>query len=326
MSPGVPIVLIWDPIRDLDWSYEPERELLAAEGVALVVPDVDRASLGQLQRADVLIVSDPFPAELLPHLTRCVGIICYSVGMDAVDLTAASAMNIPVTNVAGYCTDEVSDHAMALLLAVERRLIPFTRCAQDGDWDVYSRADFHEIRRLRGQTVGIIGLGRIGCQVAAKCSAFGMKVIAFDPYLGESPGEFVELCDLDVLLSRSDIVVLCSALTDSSRRLLDADRIAVLRPGVVIVNVARGALIDEDALRVALESGHVSAAALDVRTSEPPNADSDLLRALPNVVLTPHMAATSREARHDLHVLAAQRALELLSDVGRVAAGVRANS
>ena len=316
MTPDDPTVLIWDPIRDLDWVYDRERELLAAEGVALVVPDTERASIEQLQRADVLIVSGPFPSELFAHLTRCAGVICYSVGMDAVDADAAAAAAIPVTNVAGYCTDEVSDHAMALLLAIQRRLIPFVRKAERGEWNVYAGPEFYGIRRLRGQTVGIVGLGRIGSQVAVKCAAFGMTVLAHDPYLESSPLDFVRLCGLDDLLGRSEVVVLCSALTDSSRRLLDAERIAALRPGAVIVNVARGALIDEAALLQALAAGRIGAAGLDVRAQEPP-ADDDPLRQLPNVVLTQHMAATSQEARDDLHVFAARRAIELLVRAGR---------
>ena len=320
MMPDDPVVLIWDPIRDLPWSYERELELLAAEGVRLVVPETDRATVEQLRGADVLIVSDPFPSDLFAHLKRCTGIICYSVGMDAVDAAPAAAAHIPVTNVAGYCTDEVSDHAMALLLAVQRRLIPFTRSADRGEWNVYSGADFYGIRRMRGQTVGIVGLGRIGSQVAIKCSAFGMTVIAYDPYLTESPLDFVELGELDALLERSDVIVLCSALTQSSRRLLDADRIAKMRPGAVIVNVARGALIDEAALAEALASGQISGAALDVRAQEPPDLNGDPLRGVPNVVLTQHMAATSTEARDDLHVFAARRAMELLADAGRVPA------
>jgi D-3-phosphoglycerate dehydrogenase len=320
MMPGDPVVLIWDPIRDLEWSYERERELLAAQDVRLVVPETDRATVEQMRGADVLIVSDPFPPDLLAHLTRCTGIICYSVGMDAVDAIAAAAAQIPVTNVAGYCTDEVSDHAMALLLAVQRRLIPFTRSADRGEWDVYSGTDFYGIRRMRGQTVGIVGLGRIGSQIAIKCSAFGMTVIAYDPYLTRSPLDFVELVELDALLDRSDVIVLCSALTESSRRLLDAARIAKIRPGAVIVNVARGALIDEPALAQAVASGQVSGAALDVRAQEPPDVNGDPLRGLPNVVLTQHIAATSTEARDDLHVFAARRAMELLIDAGRAPA------
>lgn len=313
---ATPKVLIFDPIRDLDWSYERERDLLAAEGVELVVPETAHASEEQLREADVLIVSDPFPSDLLELLTgHCRGIICYSVGMDAVDADAAERAGIPVTNVAGYCTDEVSDHAMALLLALQRRLPSFLESAQDGEWDVYDGDSFYGIRRMRGQTVGIVGLGRIGSLVAHKCAAFGMKVLAYDPYLERSPITEADLVDLDGLLASSDVVILCSALTSSARRLIDAGRIARMRPGALLVNVARGGLVDEAALCEALTSGALGGAALDVRASEPP-PDPDPLRGLPNVLLTQHMAATSQEARDDLHVFAARRAAELLAASG----------
>ena len=313
-------VLIWDPIQGLDWSYDIEQKGLAEHGVELVVPDRETADDEQLARADVLVVSGPFPSHLLGRLDNCVGIICYSVGMDAVDASAAAAASIPVTNVAGYCTHEVSEHAMALLLALQRRLLSFARRAGRGEWDVYSGKDFFGIRRVHGQTLGIVGLGRIGTQVAAKASAFGMRVIAFDPYLSVAPQEFVRLVDLDTLLADSDAVVLCSALTDSSRQLLDAHRIASMRQGAVLVNVARGGLVDETALVAALATGHLSGAALDVREQEPP-ADDDPLRTADNVVLTQHMGATSQEARIDLHLMAVQRAVALLVDSGRLPQG-----
>lgn len=315
-----PNVLVWDPIRDLEWSYDRERDLLAAEGIELVVPEPGRATDEQLRAADVVIVSDPFPSDLMPLLAgHCVGIICYSVGMDAVDAEAASRAGIPVTNVAGYCTDEVSDHAMALLLTLQRRLVPFLESAQRGDWDVYAGDAFYGIRRLRGQTVGIVGLGRIGSQVAVKCTAFGMQVHAYDPFLDRSPVPGVELMDLEPLLAGSDVLILCSALTSSARRLIDAERLATMRRGALLVNVARGGLVDEVALLAALRSGALAGAGLDVRAHEPPPAD-DPLRGLPNVVLTQHMAATSQEARDDLHVFAARRAAELLGAAGRLPA------
>lgn len=313
-----PTVLIWDPIRGLDWSYDRERELLARDGVDLVVPASATATPEQLAAADVVIVSGPFPSQNFVHLNRCVGIICYSVGMDAVDAAAAAAAGILLTNVAGYCTDEVADHAMAMLLAVERRLITFARRADDGEWDVYSGPDFTGIRRLRGQRAGIVGLGRIGSQVAVRCAAFGMTVVGHDPYLKQSPLPFVDLIGLEELLAGSDAVILCSALTDTSRLLLDASRIALLRTGAVVVNVARGGLVHEQALASALATGRVSGVALDVRTDEPPDHERDPFRGLPNVVLTQHMAATSWEARDDLHVFAARRAVELLGEAGRL--------
>jgi D-3-phosphoglycerate dehydrogenase len=312
-----PTVLIWDPIRDLDWSYEPERILLQSRGVRLVVPETARATSDQLGTADVVIVSGRFPSGLLAEMPRTVGIICYSVGMDAVNAGAAAEAGITVSNVAGYCTDEVADHAMALLLALQRRLYPFLVSAQAGDWNVYHGSDFLGIRRLRGQTVGILGLGRIGSQVAQRCSAFGMTVIAYDPYVTESTVPGVGMVDLDDLLARSDAVVLCGALTQSSRGLLDADRIGRMRPDAVLVNVARGGLVDEQAVADAVRSGRLAGAALDVRAEEPPGA-GDVLVGIPNLLLTQHMAATSQQARDDLHTFAARRAVELLVAAGRL--------
>jgi phosphoglycerate dehydrogenase-like enzyme len=313
-----PTVLIWDPIRELEWDYHREAELLQARGVDLVVPDTATASAEQLWVADVVIVSGPFPTELLAAMPRCVGIICYSVGMDAVEAGAALAAGIPVTNVAGYCTDEVADHALTLLLALQRHLFPFLVAAQLGDWNVYQGPHFTGIRRLRGQTVGIVGLGRIGSQVAVRCMAFGMRVVAYDPYV-ESPGVAgVTMMSLEEMLGASDVVILCGALTPTSRGLLDGERISQMRPGALLVNVARGGLVDEVALTEAVRSGAIGGAALDVRAQEPPEGDADPLRGLPTVLLTQHMAATSQEARDDLHVFAARRALELLTAAGRL--------
>lgn len=312
-----PVVLVYDPITSVPWDYDAEREALAAAGVDLRVPATDTADEHELSVADVVIVSAPFPTRLLSRLERCVGIICYSVGMDSVDAAAAEAARIPVTNVAGYCTEEVSDHALALLLAVWRGIVPFAVSAAQGDWDVYDSRPFRAIRRLRGRRVGVVGLGRIGSRVAAKAGGFDMEVVAHDPYLTESPVQGVELVTLEELLRSCDAVVLCSALTSSSRGLIDAERLKLMKPDAVLVNVARGGMVDEAALAEALKSGAIGAAALDVRAQEPPPAD-DPLRSLPNVILTQHVAATSRESHADLHALAAERALELLRRAGRL--------
>jgi D-3-phosphoglycerate dehydrogenase len=204
---------------------------------------------------------------------------------------------------------------------LQRHLLPFLLSAQRGDWDVYQGTDFTGIRRLRGQTVGIIGLGRIGSQVAVRCGAFGMRVIAYDPFLTAPSVPGAELVELDELLADSDAVVLCGALTDSSRGILDAERIGRMRPDAFLVNVSRGALIDETALAGALRSGRLGGAALDVRAQEPPQSP-DPLAGLPNVLLTQHLAATSAQAREDVHLIAARRALELLDAAGRLPAGV----
>jgi D-3-phosphoglycerate dehydrogenase len=309
-------VLVFDPIRELEWSYESERALLAARGADLVVPASADEARAELAGADVVVVSDWLPTELIGSLSRCVGLLSYKVGLDTFDVDAAQAAGIPVRSIAGYCTEEVSDHALMLLLAAARRLLPFSRAAAEGEWDVYGWPEFRSIRRLRGRTLGIVGAGRIGSRVAVKAQAFGLRTIAYDPYLTALSVPDLELVGLDELLERSEAIVLCSALTESSRGVVGAEAFARMRDGVILVNVARGGLVDEAALLDALRSGRVGVAALDVRAEEPPDPEHDEIRRQPNVVLTQHLAATSVESHADLHAFAAREAILLLEEAG----------
>jgi D-3-phosphoglycerate dehydrogenase / 2-oxoglutarate reductase len=312
-------VVIWDPRNDGIWTYDIETELLAAHGVGLVVPEGDHADAADLASADVLIVASPLPNSTFETMPRCIGIVCYSAGMDTVDIDAAGAAGIEVTSAAGYCTDEVSDHAMALLLALQRRLLEFATLATNGDWSPYFATGSLGIRRVRGQTMGIVGAGRIGSAVATKAGAFGMNVLAYDPFLTAHPLPFVTLVDLPQLLAESDAVVLCSALTEQARHLIGADALAQMKDGAVLVNVARGAIVDEAAIAVALDSGRLAGVGLDVREQEPPDPARDRLRARPNAVLTQHLGATSAQSHYDLHMIAARRCVELLTSAGRIA-------
>jgi D-3-phosphoglycerate dehydrogenase / 2-oxoglutarate reductase len=212
----------------------------------------------------------------------------------------------------------VSDHAVLLILAAQRRLLPFAMAAREGRWDVYQWPELGQIHRLASRTVGIIGLGRIGQLVARKLHGFRLTVIAYDPYIPGTADPEVELVSLDELCARADIVVSCAALTDTSRGLIDAATIAKMRPGVIVVNVSRGGVVVEDALADALESGHVAYAALDVRSPEPPEPTRDLITHLPNVLLTQHIAASSVESVAGLHVEAASQIVALLRQAGRL--------
>jgi len=312
-----PCVVIWDPRHDGSWSYDIEAEILNVHGINLFVPESLRASDATLGRADVLVVASPLPNSAFELLTRCVGIVCYSTGMDVVDIEAAAAAGIPVANAGGYCTDEVSDHAMGLLLALQRRLVEFANLAAAGDWSPYFASSSLGIRRIRGQTLGIIGVGRVGSAVAGKAFAFGMEILAYDPFVGDHRLPYVTLVELSELLSRSDAVVVCSALTNDSRHLIDGKAVASMKPGSVLVNVARGAIVDEAAVASALDAGILRGVGLDVREQEPPDPARDRLRQRENAILTQHLAATSEQSHHDLHVITAMRCVELVQDAGR---------
>jgi phosphoglycerate dehydrogenase-like enzyme len=314
-----PQVVVFDPIPG-DWSFAVEEAALAQRGVRLHVPETPEEADEAIQDATVVIVTGirRLDAARVASLRDPAGILCYSIGMDKVDGPAAQARGIPIRNVPDYCTDEVSDHAMALLLAAERRIVPVANATAVA-WG-RDRTLTDPIRRLRGQTLGLLGAGRIGRLVSRKARAFGFTTIAYDPIITDTGEPDLELVSFDELLERADALVLCAALTPSSRGIISHEALSRTKPGLILVNVARGELIDELALADALQDGRVGYAALDVRAPEPPSADDDPLAGLPDLLQTPHMAATSQEAVLDLHRLAARYTLELLESAGRIPA------
>ena len=177
-----------------------------------------------------------------------------------------------------------------------------------------------QLHRLKSRTIGIIGLGRIGHLVAQKLHGFRPTVIAYDPYIEGTRDPEVELVSLDELAARSDIVVSCAALTDTSRGIIGADFLSKTKPGVLIVNVSRGGIVAEDALVDALDRGHVAYAALDVRSPEPPDPSNDRITGRDDVILTQHIAASSVESIAGLHVEAAEQIIKLLREAGRLPA------
>lgn len=316
-----PLVVIPEPIRAMDWTYDVERSILEPFGVRLLVPETADEARAALPDADVVFTSSPLRADDIARLgDGCVGILCYSVGMDYVDAAAAKDRGIPIWNCPTSNNEEVSDHAILMILAAQRRLLPFALAARAGEWGIYEWPELSQIHRIRSRTIGIIGLGRIGHLVAQKLHGFRPTVIAYDPFIKSTRDQEVELVSLDTLAARSDIVVSCAALTETSSGIIGADFLARTKPGVLIVNVSRGGIVDEDALVEALDSGHVAYAALDVRSPEPPVAGQDRVTGRDDVVLTQHIAASSVESVAGLHVEAAEQIVRLLREAGRLPA------
>ncbi len=321
-SSGGPLVVIPEPITSMGWRYDVERSILEPHGIRLVVPATPEEARDQLAIADVVFTSSPLPASQIELLgTDCVGILCYSVGMDYVDAAAAKARGIPIWNCPTSNNEEVSDHAILLILAAQRRLLKFALAARDGDWDIYEWPELSQIHRMSTRTIGIIGLGRIGHLVAQKLSGFRPTIIAHDPYIDAPRDPGIQLVELDELAARADIVVSCAALTETSRGIIGREFLAGTKPGVIVVNVSRGGIVDEDALADLLESGHVAYAGLDVRSPEPPVAGRDRLTHRDDVVLTQHIAASSVESVAGLHVEAAEQIVRILREAGRLPAG-----
>lgn len=254
----------------------------------------------------------PVTRRVLEGLAPRATVIRYGVGYDNIDVEAASELGVRVANVPDYGTATVADHAAALLLALLRRLPHYDRAVREAGW--IAPAAVGEVRALDGAAVGLIGTGRIGLALADRLRAFGLRLLAFDPYADEEAlrRRGVEPVGLEELLPAVDALSLHAPATPETRHVIDAAALAKLKPGAVIVNTARGALIDEAALHDALERGSLAGAALDVFEEEPLPDDSPLRRHAA-VLLTPHVAFYSDRSVDDLQRLAAEEAQRALA-------------
>ena len=263
----------------------------------------------------VLVTYAKLTGPLLRELKKCKAIGRFGLGVDNIDLPAAKELGIAVNYVPDYCLHEVSDHAMALLLALARKVTFANRLVQSGRWEV---PPIVPLRRLAGQVLGLIGFGNIPRMVAPRAKAFGLDVVTYDPYVNKDAAAAagVEAVSFDELLARSDFVSVHAPLQPATRGLMNAKAFAKMKKGACVINTARGPLIDEPALIAALDSGHLGGAALDVVAQEPLAKDSPLI-GRDNVILTPHTAFYSVEALEELQSKCA-------SDVARVLSGEKA--
>jgi D-3-phosphoglycerate dehydrogenase / 2-oxoglutarate reductase len=263
----------------------------------------------------VLVTYAKLTREVLTQLTRCKAIGRFGLGVDNIDLAAAKEKGIAVNYVPDYCVREVSDHAMALLLALIRKIPLSNKLVQSGRWEMPAVVP---IRRIEGTVLGLVGFGHIPRLVAPKAQAFGIKVIAYDPFakaeVFQAAG--VESVDLDTLLQSSDYVSVHAPLLPATRGMMNAAAFAKMKKGAYIVNTARGPLIDEPALVAALDSGQIGGAGLDVVATEPLVKDS-LLLGRDNVIISPHTAFYSIEALNELQTKCA-------TDVALVLSGEKA--
>jgi D-3-phosphoglycerate dehydrogenase len=270
-----------------------EEHLLGEAGVEVFISPSYRVAdwVQAAEQADAILTRHaPIDATVLERLQRCRVIARYGIGFDNIDVAAATRRGIAVTYVPGYCTEEVADHAVAMILMASRALGPVAESMRHGAWTPHPMA---VVERLRGRTLGLLACGAIGRAVAARAQAFGLAVIAYDPYAPQLPEGVERVGSLEELLPRSQILSLHAPLTPETARFMDARRIAMLPPGAILVNVARGPLVDLEAATQALASGRLGWLALDVFDPEPLPADHPL-RKLPNAILTPHLAFYSR--------------------------------
>ena len=312
--PRTVIAITDSPFHSLD-SAKKALALLDTEYRPAKSPSADDILTAARDADAILVTYAKLPGELLRQLTRCRAIGRFGLGVDNIDLPAAKALGIAVNYVPDYCLREVSDHAMALLLALARKVTFANKLVQSGRWEV---PPILPLRRLEGQELGLVGFGNIPRALAPKAKAFGLNVLAHDPYVAKDAlaAAGVEGVSFDELLRRSDYISVHAPLSPATRGMMNARAFATMKKGAFLINTARGPLIDEAALIAALDSGHLGGAALDVVAEEPLAMDSALL-GRDNVILTPHTAFYSVEALEELQSKCA-------SDVARVLSGEKA--
>jgi D-3-phosphoglycerate dehydrogenase len=265
------------------------KRITAAEELARLVADADQ----------VVTQFAPVNAEVIAAMRKTKVIARYGVGVDNIDLEAARAKGIPVCNVPDYCMDEVADHTIALLLATTRHVVLHCNRVRSAQWGL--GMPLAAMKALRDLTVGVVGYGRIGQEVVRRLKAFKCRILVHDPAVsapgikeaGCEPAAFAEI------LEQSDVITLHCPSTPQTRRMIRGETIARMKQGAILINVARGDLVESASLLDALQSGHLAAAGLDVFDPEPIPRDHALLK-MDNVILTPHVASVSEKAVHKL--------------------------
>jgi D-3-phosphoglycerate dehydrogenase len=282
-------------LEPLDYERARLREIGAELAVARCADQAELISRAEGAEVIWLEWVPPVDKHVLLALPHCRLVMRWGAGYDQIDVRAATELGVAVANAPDYCTENVAEHALALLLAMTRGVTAGNTAMHSGGWR--DPAVGHQ--RLAGRTLGIVGLGRIGRRVAELGAAFGCTIMASDIRADLAVPDGVRLAGLDELMAQSDFVSLHTVLNERSRHLVNADLLATAKPGLLLVNTSRGGVVDQAALLAAIEAGTVAGAALDVFETEPLPADSPL-RSCPAIVLTPHEASSSTEATDDL--------------------------
>lgn len=291
-----------------------EREVLEAAGhevIAALHPDSPDAQANFATCDALMVTVQAITAALMDSMPRCKIICRIGTGLDAIDIPAATERGIWVTSVPDYSIDEVSSQAMAFLLALNRNLFRHRELARTGTWRYETE---RPIQRLAGQTLGVLGIGRIGAASVRKGLGLGLNVIACDPYVGDN--RFAEVgahqVDFDTLCRESDYLTLHVPLTPETRRIIDARALSLMKPTAFLINTARGDVVDIDALVAAVKAGTIAGAGIDVLPVEPPPADAQVLHT-DGIIVTPHVGWASNESGHDVRERGAVDVVKVLA-------------
>ncbi len=293
-----------------------ESEELARINAELIILGCESEDdiITQAQDADaILTVGAPMTRRVLEKLPKCQVIVRYGIGYDTVDVEAATDNNILLVNIPDFCVEEVSNHAITLLLAGAKKIPQLNNLVKAGRWMEAKQAQ-SPMESIYGQTLGIIGCGNIGRTTAKKAKCFGLEVLGYDPYVDKAlAAEFdITLVDLPGLLKKSDYISVHTALTEETYHLIGEEKFKLMRLKAFFINTARGSVVDEPALIRALEEGRIAGAGLDVFEKEPVDPENPLLK-MDNVIVMPHSASYSDAAFTRLRRSVGQEAARILS-------------
>lgn len=306
--------LVW--ILDDEWNdHTMEKEMYQKKGYIVKVSrsenlQNDLREYGVFADGVVAQIGFPCNRELINQLSECKVISISGVGFNHVDLEAAAQNNIAVVNVPDYCTEEVSDHTISLILTLTRRLFDYNKQVKNGAWDPLNTKPIH---RFKNQTVGLLGFGRISKLVAKKLSQFGCTIIAHDRYVRSEDFEKygVISVSLNELLRKSNVLSLHVPFTEETKYLINYDRLRVMPKGAIIINTCRGGVIKEEDLHKVIKEGHIAEAGLDVLFKEPPENFTELL-SLDEVLITPHASYVSQESVIELRQRTSQNVIDVI--------------
>lgn len=317
MASSPQVVLVDTHIHDFGNQFAPERAAWEGLGAEIIFArcNSEEDVIAACKDADVLVymgLYTPFTEKVLSQLPKCQLIARYGIGMDSVDLDAATTYGIVVSNAAEYCVPEVADHATALILSLARRVTTLDRFVRAGKW-ADAKGHTGKMVRLSAQSVGFVGFGRIARHAARNMVNMFGAMFAYDPYVTQEQADAyrVQLVALDELLEKSDYVSVHTPLMPQTRGLIGAAQLAKMKPTSYLVNTSRGPVIDEVALIAALQAKQIAGAGLDVFDTEPLGEDSPL-RQMDNVILTPHVAAYSEDALVDLRAAVTQTVSDVI--------------
>jgi D-3-phosphoglycerate dehydrogenase len=299
-------------LLDLPYSDEEIKMLSEWSVVKESKSTLEEELIEEVKDVDILIAisaNTQITRKIIEAGENLKAIIRYGAGVDKIDIVSATEKGIMVVNIPDYCISEVSDHTIALILSLVRRIPHFVSLVKKGDWLSTTLTTY----RLKDKTLGIIGFGKIGKEVARKMHSFGLKIIVYDPFINNDIAEKFngKKVSLEKLLKESDIVTLHCPLTKETKHLINKETLRIMKKNCYLINTSRGGLVDESALYYALRDGWIACAAMDVLENEPPDQSNPLLE-MENVIITPHIAWSSPEAIRQLEFSAVEEIIRII--------------